>query len=370
LYSLGFGAQGPLLRASTITVSAQSISKWIKLAQSYSGSAQISSVADRTYSSDSGTLAVSAPSCTQTVAFAEFFDGVLKDDFSVIIRLVNAPSGVLHVVSSATATTTDLALISSVSNSPTDTERTALFSEAWRYPNSSNHHGYSYRGRMKNGGYTHVAGSTTIGQYNTLFAAYLSPLAVSGSTDALQRFGIDGSGTVFYRVARTGSTLQVSVSTDGASWTTSPGGITGFTGCSLSAVTVPSTHGVLVGYGVYGEANASRPPFQMQVMMPFSFPTGGSVSAPRVVMGVPTTLTLSATGHDTANSSTCTLYSVAGKTYTLIGTGTMKTNGTATFVYSFASTGTYTFAFTIVAGSGIQSGYIPVSGSIVVNYMM
>jgi hypothetical protein len=87
-------------------------------------------------------------------------------------------------------------------------------------------------------------------------------------------------------------------------------------------------------------------------------------------MGAPTTLTLSTTGHDTANSSTCTLYSVTGKTYTLIGTGTMKTNGTATFVYSFASTGTYTFAFTIVAGSGVQSGYIPASGSIVVNYMM
>jgi hypothetical protein len=211
---------------------------------------------------------------------------------------------------------------------------------------------------MRSRGYTHVAGSTAA---STLFAAYLAPLAVSGSTDAYQRFGVDGSGTAFYRVARTGSTLRVSVSSDGASWTTSPAGIAGFAGGSLSAVTVPSTHGVLVGYGVYGEANASRPPFQMQVLMPFSFPTGGSVSAPRAVVGEPTTLKLAATGYNTANSSTCALDRVSGKTRTPVGTETMKTNGTATFVYTFASTGTYTFAFRITAGVrrkiGLHSGF-------------
>jgi hypothetical protein len=70
-------------------------------------------------------------------------------------------------------------------------------------------------------------------------------------------------------------------------------------------------------------------------------------------------------GHEMANSSTCTLYSVSEKTYTLIGTGTMKTNWTATFVYAFASTGTYKVRVHDRRGVRRTIGL----HSIVVNYM-
>ena len=122
-------------------------------------------------------------------------------------------------------------------------------------------------------------------------------------------------------------------------------------------MTVPETEGVLLGYGAKGNANAGRPSFQMDVLYNFTFPTAATLvsSGPSYVQ-LQTTITVTATGFDTTNASTCSLYYVSGKTYGLLGSGMLKTTGTAVVPCTFPSTGTFTVAFKITSASGVQSG--------------
>ncbi|NDC42810.1 MAG: hypothetical protein EBZ77_14880, partial [Chitinophagia bacterium] len=95
----------------------------------------------------------------------------------------------------------------------------------------------------------------------------------------------------------------------------------------------------------------------------FAFPSTGSVAASTAstapTASTATALTLTATGYDTTSSSTCSVYYVIEKKYTLLGSATLQTWGVASFTScTFPTAGTYKLAFTVTSQAGVQSGYI------------
>ena len=351
-------ATAPIRATATISVTAAHSAKWIKLAQTYTGTWMIANAADRTYSADSSTLSVAAASSTQNIMFADFLDQAIFGDFVVILKFTNMPRCILTVVSSPAASTNDLSMFKNKTNTGN------YYNWSFEAPYVGSETGFASVGSIST--YSLIAGYTGAGAAFTLdYKAIASPLAISGSSDGTgqQRYGSDTAGTVYFRFARTGTAFQVSMSSDGATWSTSPAAslvtAAGFGSCSLNATTIPATDGVLIGCGVYGAPNAARPAFQMQVSSPLAFPSAATVSPVAAVATVPVTLTLTATGYDTANSSTCSLYYVVGKTYTLLGTGILATNGRAAVTCTFPVAGAYKLAFTVTNRAGVQSGYIP-----------
>jgi hypothetical protein len=349
------GAQGALRCTPTqLSVGLAPEARWIKLAATYTGTWFIYNAADRTYSADSSTISIASPSCNSSCSFADFADRPFTGDFALVMKFSNTFSGYLKIISAPGASTSIL----SMGTSKNDTSPTTNFYVYYYYALKS--YGpvgdIGFATSRSTDTYNLVAGFTGgIGPsgWNASYAygSVSNPLAASnigGSASAL--------GDVYYRIARSGSTLSVSISGDGSTWYSSPqpafSAISG--NCAaLNSVTVPDTHSVLIGFGTSGGAGSLSSPFKsITLMCPFSFPTAGSV------VYSSGTLTLTTTGYDTANSSTCTLYYVVGKTYTPIGTGTLNTTGVVTVAYTFPAAGTYTVAFTVTAGSGVTSGYI------------
>jgi hypothetical protein len=350
------GTASALVRSTaTISVTSPAPAQWIKLASTYTSTKWIANTANRTYSADGSTLSVAAPSCTQAVGFSEFFNSVLVGDFSIIIKLVNTPPGLLLAMSSPNAATSILS--TNIVKDDINYYGAQWYTPTY-YSGPNNYYGFAVGSTSQ---YLLLCGGDPYAQFRNA-GGYGGIFAIQPSPQA------DGTATIYLRAARVGTTFKVDASGDGTSWSSSPT-LPGLTGQTFNTVSVPETEGILLGYGAYGAANANRPPFQMQLIYNFKFPTAATLvsSGPVAYVQFQTTITLTATGYDTANCSTCSLYCVVGKTYTLLGSGMLKTTGTAVVPCTFPSTGTFTVAFKITNVAGVQSGYIVATPAITVS---
>ena len=363
------GAQGALIHALTpLSVSAAPGARWVKLANTYK---TLGESGQCTYSADASTLTVASPACNGELQFADFVDRSFTGDFALIMRFTNSFKGYLHILSAPSAST--VVLSTGITKIPWNYDHAPLkpYNELGGWYGDV---GFAVMGSMATytqlGGYTGWVpcqpGAPTLTAAQ-MYKASKSPLAASFIGN-----GTLAEGSVYYRIARTGTSLSVSISGDGATWHSSPqpsfSSISGTCG-AFSTVSLPESEDVLIGFGMYSTPGLSSSFKSITLTCPFTFPSAAIVSPTSVFESCATTLEIRAQGYDTANSSTCDVFyqSVTGQPRVPLGTCTLRATGVATFQCTFPRAGTFTVSMRLTNSAGVQSGYINATPNVVVS---
>ena len=340
--------------------------RWVKQAPTWvRPTSGIDNPSDLSYSSDGSTLTVAAPSCngpwphSGTMMFSDFASHVFTGDFTLILKFTNGMFGMFNVFSSPTLSLDVLSMMPKKVSG-----QSAVYPyEAWIGPRPGFANVGSDCGLML-AGYGNPENLRAYG-LGCVFLSSATTLQLTGRIC----YGVTTPGTFYVRFVRSGNTLTPSISGDGQSWNSTPpprvleimGGMD-----PMNPVAVPSDHKVMVGFSPYDWTQGNAPFRSITLSCPFQFPTSATFVPTRVSANQTTTLTLTAVGHDVRMNSSCALYLVASDVSTLVGSGTLATNGTVVVSCTFANPGEFDLVFRITSGAGLTSDEIACASSLTV----